>query len=115
MRLRAIAATAVFGALAACPPTPGAPFDPVAWAEADYGSGDRLPMADELLRSRALIGKTRAEVVTLLGEPPTTSYFSDWDMVYLLDPCRCLFPVDDEWLVVRLDNGRASEVRIVQD
>ncbi len=41
-------------------------------------------MADWLLAKRTLAGKTRAEVVALLGEPPPTGYFREWDMVYWL-------------------------------
>ena len=96
---------------------PGQPLDPVAWqADAEARTGVRLPMADRLLASDALIGKTRPEVVAWLGEPPRTGYFADWDLVYRLGIERGLFPIDSEWLVLRLDaRGRVAEARIVTD
>ncbi len=41
-------------------------------------------MADRLVARGTLIGKTRAEAVELLGEPPQTGYFTDRDLVYWL-------------------------------
>jgi hypothetical protein len=115
VKLRVIAAVAVLGSLAGWATTTDGPFDPAAWAASDYWSGNRNPMADELLRSRALIGRQRAEVVGLLGEPPETSYFSDWDMVYRLGPERGWLSIDSEWLVLRLTNGNVSDARLVRD
>lgn len=62
------------------------------------------------------MGKSRAEVVVLLGEPPPTDYFRQYDMVYWLGAERGWLTIDSEWLVVRLDaNKRVSEARIVTD
>ena len=72
-------------------------------------------MADGLLKSNALIGKRRQEIVALLGEPPATSYFSEWDMVYVLGPERGFISIDSEWLVLRLEHGRVAEARLVRD
>ena len=72
-------------------------------------------MADGLLRSRVLLGKSRIEVVGLLGEPPKTDYFSGWDMVYVLGPERGYFSIDSEWLVLRLRNDRVVEARLARD
>ena len=52
----------------------------------------------------------------MLGEPPETEYFRDWDLVYWLGPERGFMSIDSEWLVLRLhENGRAAECRIVRD
>ncbi len=73
-------------------------------------------MADRLVAQRTLRGKTRVEVVALLGEPPPTEYFRNWDLVYWLGPERALFSIDCEWLVFRLDQtGRVADYRIVRD
>jgi hypothetical protein len=96
---------------------PGRAFDPVAWQDkSQVQQGVRLGMADRLIARRTLIGKTRAEVVELLGEPPHTGYFADWDMVYWLGPERGFISIDSEWLVVRLaKDGRVVDNRIVRD
>lgn len=96
---------------------PGRVLDPVAWRDdAQVGSGARLEMADRLVAQGTLRGKTRAEVVKMLGEPPPTAYFHEWDLVYWLGPERGYISIDSEWLVFRLDEGgRVAEYRIARD
>lgn len=73
-------------------------------------------MVDDLLRRELLPGRTRDEVIALLGEPPRTHYFGEYDLVYWLGPERGLISVDSEWIVLRLrSDGRVSEARIVTD
>jgi hypothetical protein len=76
----------------------------------------RHRMADWLVLSRSLIGKTRAQVVGDLGEPPPTDYFRDSSLVYNLGSERGFISIDSEWLVIRIGNdGRVVEARIVRD
>lgn len=94
---------------------PGRAFDPAGW-QADTGSGVRQAMTDRLLARGTLTGLSRAEVVALLGEPPPTGYFSDWDLVYWLGPERGFLGIDSEWLVVRFGpDNRVAESRLVTD
>jgi outer membrane protein assembly factor BamE (lipoprotein component of BamABCDE complex) len=73
-------------------------------------------MADGLLLTNRLLGMTREQVVALLGPPPATNYFSEWDLVYQLGLQRSFIAIDSEWLVIRLgSNGRVQEARIVVD
>jgi outer membrane protein assembly factor BamE (lipoprotein component of BamABCDE complex) len=73
-------------------------------------------MADRLVTRGTLLGKTREEVVELLGAPPSTEYFANWDLVYWLGPERGFIRIDSEWLVFQLDaNGRVNDNRIVTD
>jgi hypothetical protein len=92
-------------------------FDSIRWQEESHvKQGARLGMADSLVAHRTLLGKTRSEVVELLGEPPPTEYFRDWDLVYWLGPERGFISIDSEWLVLRLaEDGRVQENRIVRD
>jgi len=92
-------------------------FDAAAWRdEAQVKQGVRLGMADRMIALGTLVGKTRAEVVELLGEPPPTGYFADWDLVYWLGPERGFISIDSEWLVLRLSaDGRVVDNRIVRD
>lgn len=96
---------------------PGTAFDPAVWHdEAHVKQGARLQMADRLIARQALLGRTRAKVVTMLGEPPETAYFANWDLVYWLGPERGLMSIDSEWLVMRLGHdGKVVESRIVRD
>lgn len=96
---------------------PGQSFDRAAWqANATAESGVRQAMADRLLARRTLVGKTRAEIVDLLGEPPPTEYFKEWDLVYRLGMERGFISIDSEWLVLRLGtDGRVAEARLLTD
>lgn len=96
---------------------PGEAFDKARWlADGDHGVGPRQLMADRLLEFSVLQNKTRGEVVDLLGAPPPTAYFANWDMVYWLGPERGFFGIDSEWLVLRMGaDGRVTEARIVTD
>ncbi|WP_164102270.1 hypothetical protein [Candidatus Laterigemmans baculatus] len=95
----------------------GQPLDPVAWRDDTLvGTGIRLEMADHLVVRGTLTGLSRAEVVELLGEPPPTEYFRDWDLVYWLGPERGFISIDSEWLVIRFDESdRVAEYEIVRD
>lgn len=94
------------------------PFDAAAWQDERQARrrNVRLKMADHIVATKMLSGKTRAEVVALLGEPPPTEYFKSWDLVYWLGPERGFISIDSEWLVVKLDaQGKVSDYRIVRD
>ena len=83
------------------------------WAEPLHR---RQRIADWLILSHRLIGNSRATVVGLLGEPPPTEYFKQWDMVYWLGPERSFISIDSEWLVLRLnDQGIVLQAEIVGD
>lgn len=73
-------------------------------------------MVDDLLERHELRGMTRDQVVALLGEPPKTDYFREYDLVYWLGPERGLIGIDSEWLVMKLDsNKRVASVELVTD
>jgi len=95
----------------------GLPFDAVVWSDPARDQDDvRLGMADRLLADRTLIGLTRPQVVAMLGEPPPTNYFRDWDLVYRLGMERSYIRIDSEWLVLRLGpDGRVAQARLVRD
>ena len=89
------------------------------WADSAASFGPKATrgcIVDHLLRSTELRGRTRAEIVALLGEPSKTTYFQEYDLVYWLGPERSIMSIDSEWLVLRLDAaGRVSEFHLVTD
>lgn len=95
----------------------GLPFDAVVWSDPARDQDDvRLGMADRLLADRTLIGLTRPQVVAMLGEPPPSGYFRDWDLVYRLGMERGYIVIDSEWLVLRLGpDGKVAQARLVRD
>jgi len=89
---------------------------PVSWDEYADPLHKRSRMADGLKLGGGLAGKTRIEVVALLGEPPETTYFSEYDLVYQLGRDRTLLGMDSEWLAIRFGfGGQVSEVDVLQD
>ena len=95
-------------------------FDAAVWAQGEQvpfsSDAPRLRMADGLVASGVLIGKTRMDVEAMLGPPTKTNKFKSYDLVYWLEGERGYISIDSEWLVVRFANvGTAREVRIVRD
>ena len=95
----------------------GEPFDGSKWNdEARMRDNGRSRMVDRLLARRSLRGKTKNEVLALLGIPRATEYFRDWDLVYWLGSERGFISIDSEWLVLKFNSeGRVSDAKIVTD
>lgn len=73
-------------------------------------------MADTLVATRELIGKSEAEIAELLGPPLPADKFQDRDVVYVLGPERGFLSLDYEWLVIDLDStGRVAVAKVVRD
>jgi SmpA / OmlA family len=95
------------------------PFDSASW-KSSLGKDDnnhlRLRMVDDLLKRHSLLGMTRARIADLLGEPPSTNYFSDYQFVYWLGPERGFMSIDSEWLAIRFDSqDRVTHADVVRD
>jgi hypothetical protein len=94
------------------------PFDRTVWNAEAEGIDDfrRHRMADWLLKQRRLVGMSRAEIVSMLGDPTETSHFREYDLVYVLGNERGWMSIDSEWLLMRLDDsGRVSMAEIGRD
>jgi hypothetical protein len=93
------------------------PFDATTWRSenTEQPRGLRVRMVDDLLRRHPLLGMRRADVDALLGVPPKTSYFADYEYVYWLGPERGFMSIDSEWLALRFRDDRVVEARIVRD
>jgi hypothetical protein len=74
----------------------------------------RIRMVDDLLKKHSLVGMTKENLIVLLGAPPKTGYFSNYDFVYWLGLGRG-FGSLDEWLVIKFRNDKVIEARIVRD
>lgn len=94
-------------------------FKPTVWQDRSKfhsPAAVRGCMVDDLLKRHTLAGKSRSEVIALLGESDTTDYFQDYDLVYWLGPERGLMSIDSEWLVLQLNaQGQVSDHRLVTD
>jgi hypothetical protein len=92
-------------------------FDSASWkAENRRGAeGVRVRMVDDLLRTHKLVGMSRGQLEGLLGVPPATEHFREYDYVYWLGPERGLFSIDSEWLVVRCGQGVVVSAQVVTD
>ena len=95
-------------------------FDASRWRTATDDAGSKWPvrlgMADDLVNSGLLRGKTKAEIETLLGPRTDTDKFQSWDLVYYLGPERDWLSLDSEWLVVKFGpDGKARDIAVVHD
>ena len=92
-------------------------FERSVWLQSETNpESPRLRMADDLLRSEVLLGKSRAEIETMLGPPTSTDKFRDSELVYWLGPERGFISIDSEWLTLNFDQaGKARDARIVTD
>jgi hypothetical protein len=85
-------------------------------AQVDGPLAVRGCIVDDLLATHDFHGRSRTDVVALLGEPPRTQYFKSYDLVYWLGPERGLISIDSEWLVFRLDSTHhVQDYRLVTD
>ena len=92
-------------------------FDAAAWKSQLDEKPVRLAMVRDLMRRHNLVGKTRAEVIALLGPPLSGDHkFGDEDMVYWLGPENGFISIDSEWLIIDLgDDGRVVSASVVGD
>lgn len=94
-------------------------FDSAAWKNRelvyDQENPVRLQMVDSLREEYQLVGMTREEIETLLGEPRPTLYFSNYDYVYWLGPERGPWGIDSEWLAIQFEDNAVTEAKILTD
>jgi SmpA/OmlA family protein len=93
------------------------PFDSPRWkAENGHDArGVRVNMVDDLLHRHRLVGMPRDKVDELLGVPPATEYFREYDYVYWLGRERGPFAIDSEWLVLKFKENAVAEAVVVTD
>lgn len=75
----------------------------------------KLKMVDDLLSKHQLIGMSVNNIEELLGKPPQTNHFKDYDYVYWLGLERSAFGIDSEWLAVKFEEGVVVRVKILRD
>lgn len=72
-------------------------------------------MVDDLIDNQSLIGMEKSRVDVLLGPSPGGKAFGDYDYIYCTGPERGLFQIDNEWLVIRFENDKVAEAKLVTD
>ena len=90
-------------------------FDSDAWKSVPADDPGKLAMVDDLLARHKLVGMTRTEIDTMLGTPPKTSYFRDYDYVYWLGPERGFMSIDSEWLCIAFDGDFVVDAKLMRD
>lgn len=99
-------------------------FDADAWRSAVPGRSEtRVWMVDDLLAHHSPVGRPVAEIDELLGPDDSErgsgwgrGCFPTWDRAWWLGDGRGFFPIDSEWLVLRVGpGGDVTEFRVVRD
>jgi hypothetical protein len=75
----------------------------------------RLKMVDDLVENHISEGQSKSEILTILGKPTETEYFSDFDMVYYLGLERNAIAIDSEWLLINFTDNKVRQIRIATD
>jgi hypothetical protein len=91
-------------------------FDSARWHALKQRRSWRLRMAHWLVKKKFLLGKTRSEVVSILGAPSDAPWFqfSNWDFAFDLFECTVL--LQSLILVIRFDEqGLATECQVVSE
>lgn len=92
------------------------PFESSTWkVHLDGKEPTKQYMVDDLLSRYQLVGMRDNEIEELLGRPPQTNYFKDYDYVYWLGPERSSFGIDSEWLGIKFHDGFAIKADILRD
>lgn len=90
-------------------------FDSAKWkASLETGDTIKQKMVSNLLSKHELVGMKAEEIDQLLGRPPKTSYFKDYDYVYWLGPEQGM-GVDSEWLGIKFNSGIAVKADLLRD
>jgi hypothetical protein len=76
----------------------------------------RIKMYRDLIQKGVLIGKTKPEILELLGESDDFPFRDPWGFNYWLGLQRGPMKMDSAWLAMRFDgDGRVAEVKMMQD
>ena len=69
-----------------------------------------------MLATHDLTGKSKDEIIKLLGHETENAYFkSNNNFVYYMGNERAFFSIDSEWLVIIFHKNIATAVRIMRD
>lgn len=93
------------------------PFISERWKNADSNNpadNTRQRMSGDLINKYKLLGKTRKEIINLLGESDSTNAFPDWDLKYYLgSESGTAHP---QWLVIKFnENDSVADFSIARN
>lgn len=95
---------------------PGCNFDPVRWRDpACIAEGVRFAMLDRMMAVGSWKGRTRAEIVAMLGDSEPEAQVEEAELGYYVGLQRRGFAFDRMWMVVSFGpDGLTSRVRVVK-
>lgn len=76
----------------------------------------RIKMCRDIITKKLIVGKTKAEIVDLLGRPDNYPFKEPWGFNYWVGLQRGPMKMDSAWLAIRFDDtNHAVEVKMKQD
>ena len=84
---------------------PTSDFDKDEW---NSNVEERFIMSEDIIESEILIGKTREEVIQMLGNDFITN--NESEITYELGHVPGLFNIDPDYLDIKLENGKVISV-----
>lgn len=85
------------------------PFDKTLW---ENNPSERYEMVDNLIESQLLMGKTKAEVIALLGQPYSSSTVEKDIFIYRLGDQPSFFKSRKEHLLIIFINQKVDEATL---
>lgn len=77
---------------------------------------ERVNMVDDMLGKHDLIGRSKEQVIELLGNKTENAYFKESNnLVYYMGDERGLISIDSEWLVITFADNVVIDVKIMRD
>lgn len=86
-------------------------FDSESWKSVENSESDwlvRWDMSDDLILSHGLVGKSKTEIIEMLGEATEKCETNNCDMRFDLGPCRR--GISYGTLLITIENGYATNV-----
>jgi len=93
------------------------PFDSTQWKnDTTIKTEDslRLKMVNDLFDRYQLRGMSRVKVHELLGVPPKSTLFLEYDYVYLLGVGENIIANNRKWLAIKFENDVVIDVQMIQ-
>jgi hypothetical protein len=73
-------------------------------------------IVDDMLSKHDLLGMTKEQIESLLGDETDPAYFkTNNNLVYYLGPERGLISIDSEWLIITFENDVVCEYDFTTD
>ncbi|APY08137.1 hypothetical protein BWZ20_07410 [Winogradskyella sp. J14-2] len=88
------------------------PFDAQKWQSEPL---KRYEMVDDIIESQMLLGKSKSEIIEILGQPDSKLHTSKDAFIYTIGDPPSFFSSQKEYLLIVFKNERVEDVSLAVD